>query len=147
MNNRSRSTLFLIEQLIVVAVFAIFAVVCISILTAAFSYAGDTKATAHALIAAESSAEVFKATGGDINAVADIIGGVKRTDGSGSAAIVVFYDSSWQASSEAGARFVLNLIVDTPSNSSDVDLITANLTVCKINGDELIAFPIAAHSN
>jgi len=147
MNNRSRSTLFLIEQLIVIAVFAICAVACISILTAAFSYAGDTKATAHALIAAESGAEVFKATGGDINAVADIMGGVTGAGGSGTAAIVVFYDSSWQVSSETDASFVLSLIVDAPGNSNDIVLVTAELTVCRMTGEQLIVFPLAAHSN
>jgi len=147
MNNRSRSTLFLIEQLIVIAVFAICAVACISILTAAFSYAGDTKATAHALIAAESGAEVFKATGGDINTVADIIGGTTGASGSGTAAIKVFYDNSWQVSGETDASFVLDLLVDAPGNSNDVDLITAELTVSKMTGEQLVAFPLAVLRN
>ena len=146
MNNRSRSTLFLIEQLIVIAVFAICAVACISILTAAFSYAGDSRATAHALIAAESGAEVFKATGGDINAVTDIIGGTAGTGGSGAATIIVYYDSSWQVSGETDASFVLDLIVDAPINSNDVDLITAELTVRKMTGEQLVTFPLAVHS-
>jgi len=147
MNNRSRSTLFLIEQLIVIAVFAICAVACISILTAAYAYAGDSKATSHALIAAESGAEVFKATGGDIDTVADIMGGTTSTGGSGTAAIMVYYDSSWQVSGQTGASFVLNLIFDAPSKSNDVELITAELTVCRLTGEELIALPLAVIRN
>ena len=148
MNNRSRSTLFLIEQLIVIAVFAICAVACISILTAAYGYANNSKATAHALIAAESGAEIFKATGGDINMVRDFMGGTSSSGGSGTAAIMVYYDSSWQVSGQTGASFVLNLIFDAPDKSNDIKLITAELTVCQLStGEQLIALPLAVISN
>ena len=145
MNNRSRSTLFLIEQLIVIAVFAICAVACVSILATAYFYAGDSNAAGHALIAAESGAEIFKATGGDFGAVADMLGGV--ADGSGSSgSVVVYYDKSWQACGIADARYFLNFVGIAPDDSPGSNLITGELIVAKITGEELLAFPVAARA-
>jgi len=128
----------------VIAVFAISAVACISILTASFTYAGDTKATAHALIAAESGAEVFKATGGDYDKVADVLGGVVISGDAGTVIVEAFYDRAWQVSNEANADFKLNLVGDAPGNSHAVNLITGELTVSRITGEPLVVFPLAA---
>ena len=142
MNNRSRSTLFLIEQLIVIAVFAICAVACVSILATAYFYAGDSNAAGHALIAAESGAEIFKATGGDFGAVADMLGGVADSSGS----VVVYYDKSWQVCGIADARYFLNFMGVAPDASPGSNLITGKLVVAKITGEELIAFPVATRA-
>jgi len=147
MTHRSKSTLFLIEQLIVIAVFAICAVACISILTSAYFTANDSKATSHAILVAESGAEVFKATGGDFAAVADIMGGFTKQGDSGSAVVAVYYDSSWQVSSEANADYLLNLVVDAPGNANDSTLVTGELSVEKVTGEELVAFSVAARGN
>ena len=146
MTNRSRSTLFLIEQLIVIAVFAICAVACISILSTAFFYANDSKATGHALFAAESGAEVFKATGGDFVEVADILGGVTKSGEPGTAVVTVYYDNTWQVCDEANAGFILNIVANAPQNPHDFTLVTGEITVEKITGEQLIAFPLAARA-
>jgi len=143
MNNRSRSTLFLIEQLIVIAVFAICAVACVSILATAFFYAGDSNAAGNALIAAESGAEIFKATGGDFGAVADMLGGAAEGSGS-SGSVVVYYDKAWQVCGIADARYFLHFIGVVPNDSPGSNLVRGELIVAKITGEELVAFPVAA---
>jgi len=143
MTNRSKSTLFLIEQLIVIAVFAICAAACISILTAAYFYADDSKAASNAIIVAGSGAEIFKATGGDFNAVADILGGVSADCESGVAA-AVYYNRSWQACSEENASYVLWFLKDAPYDSGVAEVISGRMVVEKITGEELVAFPVAA---
>ena len=143
MNNRSRSTLFLIEQLIVIAVFAICAVACVSILATAFFYAGDSNAAGNALIAAESGAEIFKATGGDFGAVADMLGGAAEGSGS-SGSVVVYYDKAWQVCGIADARYFLHFVGVTPDASPGSNLVAGEMIVAKITGEELVAFPVAA---
>ena len=143
MTQRSKSTLFLIEQLIVIAVFAISAVACVSILTTAFFYTNNSSATRHALIHAESSAEVYKATGGDFSAVASAMGGVIRQSESNTDIVVVYYDSNWHSSSEANAGFVMTLEADTSRNPYDFEFTTANLVIERITGEELLTLELA----
>ena len=143
MTHRSKSTLFLIEQLIVIAVFAICAVACISILTSAYFTANDSKATSNAILIAESGAEVFKATGGDSAAVANFLGGNSGIAGSGTTFATVYYDSLWQVCGEAGASYIFHLVADSPQFPDDFALITGELYVGKITGEELVAFSVA----
>ena len=142
MTSRSKSTLFLIEQLIVIAVFAICAAACISILTAAFFKANDTRATSQAIHKAESAAEVFKATGGDVETVANILGGFNGTDISGNLFVTVFYDTMWKLSDYTQRSFVLHIVYEQADRNSMVTV--AELTVERVTGEELVAFQLAA---
>ncbi|MCL1843269.1 MAG: hypothetical protein FWF79_05610 [Defluviitaleaceae bacterium] len=63
MKERSGFALFLTEQLIVIAVFAICAAVCVKILSVAHTKTVDAVDTRLALVIAENAAEHFKATG------------------------------------------------------------------------------------
>ncbi|MCL2819833.1 MAG: hypothetical protein FWD38_03250 [Oscillospiraceae bacterium] len=147
MTNRSKSTLFLIEQLIVIAVFAICAVACISILTASYFYANDSSALSHAIIKAESGAEVFKITGTDFSAAAEILDGTvtsKSLGADGVSVIAVYYNSSWQTSSEDNASYVMNLIIEAAQGPQNFDVITGRITVERTTGEELISLSVAA---
>ena len=147
MTHRSKSTLFLIEQLIVIAVFAICAVACISILTAAYFNASDSKATSRAILAAESTAEAFKATGGDFEELISVLGGIGGIAQAGNTSITIYYNDAWQVSTSGNASYVLNLLVDPPRVSQGYSLYTGDLTVEKITGEELVAFPVSARGS
>ena len=143
MNTRSKSTLFLIEQLIVVAVFAICAVACISILTSSFFFAHDASDTSRALIEAQSSAEIFRATGGDFQVVADIMGGTFSDQDANEVAVNVFFDRHWDVITyQQPGGFVLRLELD--DNFSSVSPVMAQLSVSRAIGDSLVSFPVAA---
>ena len=145
MINRSKSTLFLIEQLIVIAVFAICAAACISILTNAFFMARDSRDISNALLVGESVAESFKAASGDFDRAAQLSGAsTVRIDGT--EAIIMFFDSHWQVSTESEAEYVLHLKPDNHSTQNP-NLLTTSLTVTRISGDNLITFPLAVRIN
>ena len=74
MNTRSKSTLFLIEQLIVIAVFAISAAACITILTSAYFTSVESRDIKNAILVAENVAETFKATNGSPESIAGLLG-------------------------------------------------------------------------
>jgi len=150
MTQRSKSTLFLIEQLIVIAVFAICAVACISILTAAYFNANDSRATNHAMQKAESCAEVFKITGDDFSVIANIMGGTTTTVGlgtSGVAVVAVYYDSAWQISNESNASFILNLIIESAIDVMGHSLIQGRVVVERITGEELVSLAVAVRDS
>ena len=153
MTHRSKSTLFLIEQLIVIAVFAICAVACVSILTAAYLDANESRDVSQALLKAESGAEVFKAAGGDLIAAGDIIGGPGAAGynafrlTSEPSELTVFYSKDWQLCEPGDASFLLKLVVGNNNINSGTNgpvFVTGSLTVERITGEELVSFPVAA---
>jgi len=156
MTNRSKSTLFLIEQLIVIAVFAICAVACISILAAAFSTANDTRAINRAILNAESGAEAFKATGGDLEAVAEILGGTVGAGDAGPAylsdVVVVFYDDSWRICDAPDASYILTLGAKVTPHSNGLILSMGRVIVGRVSGEsfiegqQLVALDVAART-
>ncbi|MDR0273537.1 MAG: hypothetical protein LBI27_09500 [Clostridiales bacterium] len=66
---KSKSSLFLMEQIVVITVFAICAAVCVKILSLSFIMTDDAVVTRNALLAAENAAESFKAFSGDLERV------------------------------------------------------------------------------
>jgi len=145
MTQRSKSTLFLIEQLIVIAVFAICAAACISILTAAYFYTKDSAAASNAIVKAESGAEIFKASGGDLSVVAEMLDATAAQGNRQGAFLTVYYDDSWQAGEEWGASYKLNLIIGTPYQViPGYSVISGDLIVSRVTGEELVSMPVAA---
>jgi Tfp pilus assembly protein PilV len=140
MRNRSKSTLFLIEQLIVIAVFAICASACISLLTTAYFNARESRDVSNALIVAESAAESFKAFSGDFERTAAIMNGrVGSVDGA--AAVIVYFDDRWLVSGQEDAHFILRLV--SVDQQAHPPLLTCELTVEALEGgEELLAFPV-----
>lgn len=138
MNGRSRSSLFLIEQLIVIAVFAVCAAACVSIFVDAFLTAEGTDDINHALIAAKSGAECYKAYG-NLEETAEILEGVYSPDATYA---VVYYDGDWRVCGETEAVYTMRF------ESADAGGLTApllcELSVEKITGEEIISFTVAA---
>ena len=143
MNSRSRSTLFLIEQLIVIAVFALCAAACVRILADSYFTVNNSRDLSNALLAAESGAESFKATGGDVSKVAELMAGETDRIG-GKPAAVVYYNDQWRVCGERSASYRLSLTCDDPAQIPA--LLEGNLTVAKITGEKLISFTVMARS-
>ena len=139
--NRSRSTLFLMEQLIVIATFAVCAAACIKILAASYFMATETRNMSNAIRAAENSAECYKAVSGDVEKTAQIMGGIPiNIDGADAA--IVYYDSNWRVCGEQGAVYLLRL-VDTSPETGLAALASGDLSVEKLTGEEILAFSVA----
>ena len=142
MKYRSKSTLFLIEQLIVIAVFAICATACIRIVTSAYFYAIDTRDISNALLIAESGADSFKAAAGDFWIAGEMLGGeVDYRDGT--TKLVVYYDERWQVAGNEPAQYIMRLTAGQ-SGTLILRLSSGDLSIEKVGGDVLVSFPIAA---
>jgi len=145
MNNRSKSTLFLIEQLIVIAIFALCAAACARILTAAYLSARDARDLSNALHSAESCAESFKATGGDYRQVKDILGGTTGVI-DGAQAVIVYYNNNWTVCAEDGASYVLILKTGGPADQN-AHFREGEISVERLSGDKLFAITVAVRSS
>ena len=137
MNTRSKSTLFLIEQLIVIAVFAISAAACITILTSAYFTSVESRDIKYAVLVAENVAETFKASNGSIDSVTRLLGGENYNT-----TATIYYNSKWQVSSENEASYILQLSQPVTTSGSKISIISSNINVSKTTGEEIISFPI-----
>ena len=118
------------EQIIVIAVFAICAAVCVRIISASHIMTTDAVDTRHALMQAESAAESHKAFAGNLALVAQLMGGSHSVD-----TLTIYYDQNWQPTNGAGAAFVLHLA----QNFDDEHIVLADISVRRIlTGDELL---------
>lgn len=128
---KSKTPLAMMEQIIMVLVFALAAAVCLR----AFAWAGalsrQTDAESQALLRAESAAEVLKSYHGDYDAAISRLGG-KWEDGCWR----LSYDENWAPDGD-----VYRLTVE-PENTEQDWLGTARVTVFDQRGRELVALVV-----
>ncbi|MCL2499508.1 MAG: hypothetical protein FWE90_04130 [Defluviitaleaceae bacterium] len=128
MKGHSRSTLFLIEQLVVILIFSVCSAVCITIFVESYLISKRTLEINHAVRVAGNAAERYKAAGGNI----------REGDG------VIYYDGNWDVSTVDEASFVLLITgLDNPAPA----LARAEITVSRIDGDELYRITVAARGD
>lgn len=141
MKHRSKSTLFLIELLIAIAVFAACAAICVKILVYSYTMATDGRDLRNALRAAENGAELYKASGGNAEDVAARLGGIVHEE-DGAHIVVVFYNRDWRVCEESAASYSMRLVCSEPDGAYAPH--HGELAVLHITGDEIMAFSVAA---
>ena len=140
MHNRSKSTLFLMEQLIAILVFALCAAVCVKTFVTSYMMAVESKDKNNALIIAESYAESYKAVRGNLEEASAVLGGTVLPNEN---KLVVYYDEKWQICEEKDALYTLNLINRQPKET-ETTLALGDVSVVKSSGKEIISFTTAA---
>jgi len=140
---QSRSTLFLMEQLVVIFIFAICSVVCISIYVESYLIGKSSLEVNNAIRVAGNAAESYISAGGDIYYVAQFLGGINdQTDYKGN--LVVYYNDQWESSGKEQASYILRITkTDNPAPS----LIIAEVTVSRADGENLFDMTIAARED
>ena len=101
--NRSKSTLFLMELIIVIFFFSICAAICVNVFGSAQQMARDSHNLSNAVMAARSAAGCYKSADGDIGAAVELLDGAMSADHG-----IVYYDKEWQQVASADeSRFYL----------------------------------------
>ena len=121
MNGHSRSTLFLMEQLVVILIFAICAAACVTIFVESYIREQKTLDTNYALLVASSAAESYKAAPG---------------------ALTAYYDENWDPCEEPRAVHVLQVL-----QTGESPLYAAEITVSRTDGEELISLTVASRGD
>ncbi|MDR0838200.1 MAG: hypothetical protein LBN99_01000 [Oscillospiraceae bacterium] len=99
----TKTSLFLVELMISLLLFAFCAAICIQIFHAAGERTRKSEALSKGVFYATSAAEIFKSSGGDIDAVADALGGEVR-----GGTVYAHFDSEWNIKAD-GTSYTLIL--------------------------------------
>ena len=135
MNARSRSTLFLMEQLMVITIFAVCASICVKIFIGSYLMASDARSTNQALVVAKNGAECFKACG-DVQKTAAVLGAAPGS------ADAVYYDAGWQVCGEKEAVYALRFKSPAPDENTALPLL-CGVSVEKMTGEKLVGFTVS----
>lgn len=131
---RSKSSLFLMELIVVLMFFSLCAAICMKVFAVSkvkTDYANDLS---HASFAVETAAEVYKDKKGDVNSVAEFFGGAKTEDST----VTVYYDREWNiVPSAQESEYEMTLVSDSTGLLNE-----AVITVTETGKDESI-FDIA----
>lgn len=93
---KSKAPLTLVEQIVMVLIFAIAAAICLEAFVFSHKYSGNLDEKAAALNEASNAAEILKSCGGDFSAAAEAYGGTAEAG-----VWQLSYDSAWHPSGEA----------------------------------------------
>jgi type II secretory pathway pseudopilin PulG len=140
---QSKSVLFLIEQLVVIFIFAICSAICISIFVESFLIGKSSLEVNNAIRVAGNGAESYISAGGDVDLAVHFLGGV-NDQAAYNGNLAVYYDEQWEPSQKEQAFYILNIIkTDNPAPS----LIIADVTVSRVNGENLFDMTIATRED
>ena len=132
---RSKAPLALMEQLVMVLVFALAAALCVQAFALSGRLSQQDERRDHALLAAQNAAETLKSTHGDYARAAQEFGGA--WDG---AQWVCALDETGAPTGGAQSAYLLLVV---PEDSGSAFLGRAAITVCDADGGTLAALPIA----
>lgn len=87
---RSKAPLALMEQMVMLAVFALAAALCLQAFVKSDALSKEAQARDHAVVLCQSAAEVIRSTGGDFPAAAALLGASGEGD-----SLLLFYGEDW----------------------------------------------------
>ncbi|MCL1830409.1 MAG: hypothetical protein FWG21_03165 [Oscillospiraceae bacterium] len=105
MNTRSKSSLFLIELVLVILVFSLSAAVCLRLFFESRLISNESRNISQASLAVQSVADVYKAMKGDYLKTAEFLGGSANDD-----SVDFYYNEIWEpVDNLADASFIIQL--------------------------------------
>lgn len=134
MEQKSKSTLALMEQVIMILVFAFTAAFCVQAFVKAELLSRELGKRDRAVNICQTVAETVKALQGDMELAALSLNGSVRGNG-----LVLFFDDNWENAAEENAVYMLQLyyIEETPY------LALGEVTVSSGEGEEIFSLPIS----
>lgn len=130
---KNKSTLILIEHMVMLLVFALAAAVCLRMFALAGKMSRTNEATDRATLAAQNVAEQIKRDG--IHRFAEQTGAKAESRTSWS----LFYDEDWELVPGASGKFILKVTGVEETKY----LFRAEIVVCTDSGEELFRLPVA----
>ncbi len=107
-NRRHRSSLFLLELILVIFFFSLASAVCIQLFVKAHLTEQETKALNHAIPLAESAAEAFHSVSGNLEELRSLFPEGHLSEDGGS--FQVFYDKDWHPAEDGEGVYVLAIV-------------------------------------
>lgn len=132
---KHKAPLNLMEQLVMVLVFALAATVCLQVFVLSDRISRNCEARDRAVLAAQSAAEVLKGSAGNYGQAAQILGGT--VDGQ---QWQLYYDEEWLHTAEDTCSYSLTAVA---ADSGHALLGAADITVYDREGNILLTLPVA----
>ena len=117
MKARSKTSLFLIEMILMVLFFSLSAAVCMQFFASAQTTSQNSRDLNNAVLYAQSAAECYKAANGDPAQTASLL---NCPVPEAAEAILLFFDSKWNPVPETG---VFSLILQSVNGTADIRVI------------------------
>ena len=133
---KSKAPLALMEQLVMVLVFALAAALCVQVFVLSGQTSRRNESRDRAVVEAQNAAEVLKGLHGDYEAACAAWGGAWN-----GAVWGISYDARW-APAENADQAAYHLLV-TPADSGTDLLGTASVSVYGADGELLVTLPVA----
>ena len=133
---KSKAPLALMEQLVMVLVFALAAALCVQVFVLAGQTSRRNESRDRAVVEAQNAAEVLKGLHGDYEAACAAWGGAWNGTMWG-----ISYDARWEPE-EDGAQAAYHLLV-MPADSGTEFLGAASVSVYGADGELLVTLPVA----
>lgn len=133
MEQKSKSTLALMEQAIMVLVFAFAAALCVTIFVKAQKLSQELADRDMAVNRCQTVAETVKATGGNMEKAAKMLGGTVSND-----TILLYYRKDWAIVTESEAVYRLTL----QCTEREGYLVKGEVTVVTTDGEEVFRLPV-----
>ncbi len=132
---RSKAPLAMMEQLVMVLVFALAAALCLQVFVLSDKTSRRNEARDRAVLEAQNTAEEVKSLRGDFARAADLYGGIFDGQTWG-----LSYDADWEREDGGDAAY---RILTVRADSGDPLLGCAEVTVYTAEGDLLFSLPVA----
>jgi len=132
---KSKAPLSLMEQLIMLVVFALSAALCLQIFVFSSQVSKHCKARDHAVTEVQNVAEIVKDSCGNKEKYAAVLNGSLYDNG-----FLINYDENWIPSSEDQAKYHITIL---PTNSDHPYLGTAEITAADQENDPLFSIVIS----
>lgn len=133
----SKSSLFLMEMMVVILFFALTSAICVHLFVQSYQTAQQSEALTNGVIQAESAAEIYKNTNGNLKQCADILEPLWQTE----TELALSYDAAWQPTvSDDDAHYFLYM---TEQSSQPVK--TAEILLCMADGSEIYRLTVRAY--
>lgn len=98
----SKSSLFIMELIIVVLFFSICAAICIQVFSTAQVISVRGKAITNGALNVQNMAEVYKASAGDFEETAEILGGTVENN-----TVAIYFNKQWEQTSKEESEYVI----------------------------------------
>lgn len=138
----SRSTLFLMELMMVVFIFALCAAVCMRLFGAAYSISSDSDDLNHATALSKTAASCYKAAEGDLALWCRLMDLPEEltTTAVQTGIGTIYYDKDWQRTdTPCQEGFYLCAV---PEQTASEALKTARILVCHTDGEEIFQLSV-----
>lgn len=133
----AKSSLFLMEMMVVILFFALTSAICVHLFVQSYQSAKHSEALTNGVLQAQSTAEVYKSTAGDLGQTATLLGAAWSADKE----LTLAYDAHWQPTEEdAAAAYVL-----TMSESQGTAVPTAEVLISAADGSEVYRLSVKAY--